>query len=295
MQVGLAGLGRMGAAIGARLIEVGHQLAVWNRSADKAKPLVDAGAKIAATPAELASTSEAVLTILTDGAAIDAVYGGSSGLLGGDVASKLFIEMSTVQPAIEIALAGKVRAKGAAFVECPVGGTVAPARQGKLLGLLGAEPADAVRARPILEQLCRRLEHCGPVGAGANMKLAVNLPLMVSWLAYGEAFALCRDVGMDPDRLLDLFADTSGATNALKARAPAIAAMFKGAEAGPTTFDIDSGRKDLRTMLTQARERGVELGLVERTLAGLDEASRNGWGPRDASSIPVYWARRGKG
>src|SRR6266446_6950069 len=218
MNIGVAGLGRMGAAIAQRLIEVGHRVAVWNRSAAKAKPLADAGATVVATPAELAQVAEAVISILTDAAAIEAVYGGAAGLLAADLRGKLLIEMSTVQPATEIALAEKVRAKGAAFVECPVGGTVGPARQGQLVGLLGAEPADAARARPLLVELCRRVEHCGPVGAGATMKLAVNLPLMISWQAFGEAFALCRDLGVDPQRLVSLFTDISATTNALKPR-----------------------------------------------------------------------------
>ena len=98
MQVGVAGLGNMGAAIAARLIEVGHQVTVWNRNAAKTKPLAEAGAKVAATPAELASAAEAVITILTDGAAIDAVYNGPNGLMSGNVKGKLFIEMSTVAP-----------------------------------------------------------------------------------------------------------------------------------------------------------------------------------------------------
>ena len=169
MNVGIAGVGKMGAAIALRLMEVGHTVTVWNRSADKTKPLAEAGATVAATPAELAAKSEAIITILTDAAAIDTVYDGASGLLGGDVTGKLFIEMSTVQPATEVALAAKVRAKGAALVECPVGGTTGPARQGQLIGLMGAEPADAERARPMLEQLCRRIEHCGPVGAAASV------------------------------------------------------------------------------------------------------------------------------
>ena len=164
MDVGIAGVGKMGAAIAQRLMDVGHKVTVWNRSADKTRPLADAGAAVAATPAELAAQSETIITILTDAAAIDAVYSGPSGLLSGDVKGKLFIEMSTVQPATEVALAAKVRAKGAAFVECPVGGTTGPARQGKLIGLVGAEAADAARAKPLLEQLCRRIEHCGPVG-----------------------------------------------------------------------------------------------------------------------------------
>src|SRR5438128_9752036 len=152
MHIGIAGIGKMGAAIAQRLIEVGHKVTVWNRSTGKLKPVTDAGAAVAATPAELAKNAEAIVTILTDAAAIDAVYHGASGLLSGDVRGKLFIEMSTVQPATEIALAAKVREKGAAFVECPVGGTTGPARQGKLLDLMGAEGADAARARPVLEQ-----------------------------------------------------------------------------------------------------------------------------------------------
>src|SRR3984885_9933019 len=171
MHIGIAGLGRMGAAMAARLIEVGHEVTVWNRSAGKAKSLGEGGAKTAATPAALASAVETVITCLTDADAIDKVYGGATGLLAGDLKGKLVIEMSTVRPGVEVALADKVRAQGAAFVECPVGGSTGPARQGKLIGLMGAQEGDAERARPLLDQLCRRIELCGPVGAGSGMKL----------------------------------------------------------------------------------------------------------------------------
>jgi len=139
MRIGIAGIGKMGAAIAQRLIEVGHGVTVWNRSADKLPPLADAGAAIAATPAALARDAQTLITILTDADAIAAVYRGPDGLLAGDVGGKLFIEMSTVEPQTEIALAGKVRAAGAALVECPVGGSTGPARAGKLIGLVGAE------------------------------------------------------------------------------------------------------------------------------------------------------------
>ena len=219
MQVGVAGLGKMGAEIAARLIEVGHQVTVWNRSADKTKPLAAAGAKVVNSPAEVAKASEAVITILADGKAIDDVYSGANGLLSGDVKGKLFIEMSTELPSVKVALAEKVRAKGAALVDCPVGGSTKPAREGKLLGLVGGEAADIARARPILEQLCgQRLEECGGVGGGSAVKLAINLPLMVAWQAYGEAFAIVRDLGWEPKKLLDLFVNTNGANNAMKMR-----------------------------------------------------------------------------
>lgn len=292
MQIGIAGLGRMGAAIAARLIEVGHRLTVWNRSPERAKPLQAAGAAFARSPGELAEKVETVVTILTDAAAIEAVYAGASGLLSGSVAGKLFIDMSTVRPQTEVDLAGRVRAKGAGFVECPVGGTVGPARQGKLIGLMGAEDDDAARAKPILEQLCRRLEHVGPVGNGALMKLAINLPLLVYWQALGEALALSRNVGLDPGRLMDLFADTSGGTNVIKMRGPAVATMLKGGDPGPVGFPIDGGLKDLRTMLAEGKARGLELPLVERTLACFERASRDGWGGRDAASMPVYWTEQ---
>lgn len=290
MKLGVAGIGKMGAAVAARLIVVGHDVTVWNRTPEKAKGV--AGASVAATPAELAQKSEAVLSILTDAAALDAVYNGRSGLLDGNVAGKLFIDMSTVLPATETALARAVRATGAAFVECPVGGSTGPARQGKLIGLMGAEPADAARARPILEQLCRRLEHAGPVGSGAVLKFTINLPLMVYWQALGEALALARSLAIDPDRLMDLLSETSGAANVLKVRAPGIAAMLKGGASGPVTFDVDGGIKDMQSMLAEAKSRGIELPLVERTLACYQETKQHRSGNAEISAVSVYWADR---
>jgi 3-hydroxyisobutyrate dehydrogenase len=292
MQIGLVGVGKMGAGIAAHLAEVGRQVTVWNRSADKVKPLAAAGIKAAKTPAELASAAEVIISILTDAGAIDAVYGGAQGLLAGNVKGKLFIEMSTVRPETEVALAERVRAKGAAFVECPVGGSVGPARQGKLLGLVGAEPADFARAKPILDQMCRRIEHCGPVGTGELMKFAVNLPLMVYWQALGEALAISRDVKFDPARMMDLLSDTSGGPNVLKVRGVAIAAKLKGTDPGPVTFDMDSAIKDMRAMIAEGKSRGVELPLVERSLTCYEEAKRKVSGGEELSLISAYWARR---
>src|SRR5580704_19327344 len=294
MNVGIAGLGRMGAAMAARLAEVGHAVSGWNRSADKAKPLAAAGVTIVDSPATLAARADTVITMLTDADAIDAVYHGPAGLLSGPVDRKLFIDMSTVRPATEIALAAKVRAKGAAFVECPVGGTIGPARQGKLIGLMGAEPPDAARARPILEQLCRRLEHAGPVGCGAILKFTVNLPLMVYWQALGEALALSRSIALDPARLMDLLSETSGGPNVLKVRGPGVASMLTGGDSGPVTFNVDGGIKDMQSMLAEAKSRGIDLPLVEKTLACYEETKRHLSGGAEVSSVSVYWANRGK-
>ncbi|HTP95428.1 MAG TPA: NAD(P)-dependent oxidoreductase [Burkholderiales bacterium] len=294
MNVGIAGTGRMGAAIATRLMSAGHKVTVWNRTAQKTRALADAGAAVAATPAELARGAEVVITILTDAAAIDAVYNGAAGLLSADVGGKLFIEMSTVRPDTERALAPKVAARGAALVECPVGGTVGPARDGRLIGLAGGDAADVARAKPILDQLCRRLEHVGPVGAGASMKLAINLPLVVFWQAFGEALALCRPLGLDAARMMDLFADTSGGPNVLKVRGQAVAAALQGKDTGPLTFDVDSARKDLRTMIEEGKALGVALPASAAALGGLDEAAQAGLGGADTAALPAYWANKVK-
>ena len=292
MRVGLAGVGRMGAAIAAHLIDVGHDVTVWNRSAEKLKPLVEAGAKVAASPAELAGTAETIVTILTNSDAITAVYEGPTGLLAGDIKGKLVIDMSTVQPETEVALALKVRAKGATFVECPVGGTVGPARDGKLLGVAGGTADDFARAKPLLAQMCRRVEHVGPVGAGSSMKLALNLPLMIYYQALGESYVLCRHLGLDPKWLMEFLSDTSGAPSVLKTRGPKIAAALAGGDSGPPAFDVNSIRKDLATMAAEGKTRGASLPLVEQTLAIFDQAVKDGWGKRDGASLPAYWPSR---
>ena len=294
MHIGIAGIGNMGLNIGARLMETGHKLTVWNRTAEKTKALADAGAGVVKTPAELTGAVDVVISLLIDTAAIDAVYLGPQGLLAGDAKGKLFIEMSTVTPEAQVALAGKVREKGAAFVECPVSGSVIPARAGKLLGLMGAEPADAARARPLLEQMCRRVMHAGPVGSGALLKLAVNLPLMIYWQALGEQLSMCKTLTIDPAELLDFLAETSGAATVLKQRMPGIVAKLKNVPSSQRTFSLDGGIKDVKQMLAEGAKRGLELPLLTQTLACYEEAKRNVGGAEEVSNVSAYWAGRSK-
>jgi 3-hydroxyisobutyrate dehydrogenase len=271
-----------------------HEVHVWNRSRERARPLVERGARAANTAAELPGRCDAVLTILTDAAAIDAVYNGREGLLSGAVAGKLFIEMSTVSSSTERALVPGVTAKGAALVECPVGGSTAPARDGKLFGFLAGSDADVARARPIVEQLCRRVEHVGGIGAGSAMKLAINLPLAVYWQVFGEALGLVDSLGLPPQRLVDIFSDTSGGPNMLKPLGPNIAQALGGDLAVGVFFDVDSVRKDLRTMLEEGRAHGRPMPLVTKTLELYDEASAAGLGTRNCTTLLPYWLKHGQ-
>jgi 3-hydroxyisobutyrate dehydrogenase len=159
---------------------------------------------------------------------------------------------------------------------------------------MGADPADAKRALPVLEQLCRKVEHCGPIGSGATIKLAINLPLMVAWQAYGEAFAIARSAGWAPKRLLDLFAESNGANNALKSRVEMIAKMFEGGDPGPVGFSIVNAVKDMRTMVATGEMLGADMRATRAALSAVEDAVQHGHGEEDSVQIAVYWAERKK-
>jgi 3-hydroxyisobutyrate dehydrogenase len=137
--------------------------------------------------------------------------------------------------------------------------------------------------------MCRRIEHVGVVGSGSSLKLAINLPLLVYWEALAEAIALTQPIGLDPERLLDILADTSGAPKALKARGPKIAAALKSGKAGATFFNIDSVRKDLRTMVEEGKSLGYTLSVTQAALASYDRSSEAGYGACDGSELVTSW------
>lgn len=274
----------MGSAIAQRLASLGHEMMVWNRTADKARAL---GLPLAADPRELAQRSEIVISILTDAKAVEQVYGE---MLKGDVKGKLFIEMSTVRPEVQKKLNEKI--KPAALVECPVGGTIGPAKEGKLFGFVGGDAADVARAKPVLDQMCRRVEHVGPIGAGARFKLAINLPLLVYWQALGEALSLVRDLNIEPARLMDILADTSGAPTMLKNRAATIAGALAGKEPSPITVNIDTMKKDLTEMVEEMRSLGWSSFVTQAALDAFAHASKSGLGARDVSLLPVRWSSK---
>ena len=293
-RIGVCGIGRMGAALVERLLQQGYAVSVWNRTRAKAEALVAAGATEAATATELARDCDIVISIMSDDAALESAYRGDRGLLAGAGAGKLFIEMSTVRPETVVALARDAQAKGALFIDAPVGGTVGPAREGKLFAFVGGSDAAIALARPLLEKLCRRIEHLGPVGSGALMKLAINLPLLVFWQSFGEALALVKPLGLSPQRMIDIFSDTSGAPGTLRTRGPAIVANLNGDKSAPVTIHVDGVRKDLRTMVAEAASHGVTLPVTAQALQVFDQASADGLGDADVVNLPAYWRAAGR-
>jgi 3-hydroxyisobutyrate dehydrogenase len=293
MHIGLAGTGKMGSAMARRLLACGQQVTVWNRNAARAQALLAAGALWADNPRALARRCDTVITMLTDEVALDAVYHGPDGLLSEPQADRLFIDMSTVQAAHAQALGARVQAAGGRFLECPVGGSVGPAAEGKLLGFVGGDAADLARAADLLGLLCRRVEHVGGLGAGATMKLAINLPLMVYWQTLSEALSLLQPLGLDPARVVDILSDTSGGPNMLKTRGPMIAKALAGTADGTVSVDLATMSKDLRAMLAQAAQNRVRLPLTALTLQSLEQASAQGLALTDCTQLPVWWLKSG--
>jgi 3-hydroxyisobutyrate dehydrogenase len=293
MKIGIAGTGRMGTAIARRLIESGHEVAVWNRTVENAHDAREAGARFAPTLGELANECEVVISFLLDNAAVERVYLGANGLLTGRVEGRLFIDMSTVSPGTHARIAPAMASRGAAFIECPVSGSIPTARSGALVGFAGGDAAAFEQARPVLQQLCRRVELVGPLGAGARMKLAANLLLTVFWQALGESLLVADAPSIDPARALDLLADSNIGASILRTRGSEIVAAMNG-DRWAATFDVDTMRKDLRYMAQEAVARGSSLPLASRTLDCFDRASREGSGNVDGVAYPAYWLSKQK-
>ena len=293
MKIGIAGTGKMGQAIGGRLLGLGHELHVWNRTEARAQPLVSAGAKWAATPQMLADQVDVVISLLTNEEAIEEVYFGAHGLSLAKLQGKVFIEMSTVKPAKQQEMAPRVEALGAGYLECPVSGSVGPAKEGKLIGFVGGTPANLEKVHALLSQICRRVEPVGVHGAGAMMKLAVNLPLMVYWQTLSEALSLIEPLGVDPQRVVDILSDSSGGPNMLKVRGGMIAQALAGEKNEMVTVNLATMRKDVKTMLSQGESLQRAMPLTALALASFERAANYGIDAADCSQYPVWWLQHG--
>ena len=297
MNIGLAGTGKMGSAITKRLLGLGHTVTVWNRSPARCQPLLDMGAKLANTPLLLAASADTIITILTDEQALDDVYMGANGFWSeadkASLAGKLFIDMSTVRPAKQQVMGGRAKAAGVSYLECPVGGSVGPAAQGKLMGFVGGDGALAETARPLLDLLCKRVEYVGAFGSGATMKLAINLPLMVYWQTLGEALSLIQPLGLDPKRVIDIFTETSGGPNMLKVRGGMISEALSGQASNQVTVNVATMRKDVKAMLEQGALSQMNMPVTAVALEKFNAAAEAGLDASDCTQLLVWWLAQG--
>jgi 3-hydroxyisobutyrate dehydrogenase-like beta-hydroxyacid dehydrogenase len=280
--VALLGTGRMGAAMARALATAGFEVVLWNRTPGPAAELASAiDGRAVATPADAARAADVCVTMLADGAAVDAVYAGLDGLLAGAHPGSVFADASTVAPATLRAHAAAATAAGAGLLDTPVSGSVGLAESGKLTIMVGGAAADLERARPMLEAMAGTVFHLGPLGTGSAMKLAVNTLIFGLNQAVAEGLSLAEAAGIDGPLAYDVL-------TASAAGAPLVAykrAAFLEPAATPVAFSLDLAAKDLRLIAALAETVGVDMPQARTNLHAIETAAAEGGGHRDFSAV----------
>jgi 3-hydroxyisobutyrate dehydrogenase-like beta-hydroxyacid dehydrogenase len=253
-KVGFVGLGVMGGGIARRLLEAGHELSGWNRTSEKAGPLVDAGMAWCDSPREVAERSEVVFSMVTNVAALEAVTAGPNGILAGLDRGKVYVDMSTVSPAASRALAERVRATGAEMLDAPVSGSVATLEQGKLSVMVGGDPAVFDRVESILRDVGPTVTRVGDNGQAVLVKIAHNLQLAVQMLAFSEGVLLAEKGGVAREVAVEVFTSSAIASPMVKYRGP-----FVLEQPHEAWFDVNMMQKDMLYALEAGRDLDVPL------------------------------------
>jgi 3-hydroxyisobutyrate dehydrogenase len=276
-KIAFLGLGNMGAPMAARLINAGHDVTVWNRSTQRTEPLVRAGARVAATPADAATGVDFAITMLATPKALDSVLFGADGLASGLSSGQVLIDMSTVGPEAFRSTAAGLPA-GVAAIDAPVRGSIPEATDGRLHVYVGASEEQFEPVRPLLE-VFGDVHHVGAAGAGAAMKLVVNTTLTASMVAVGEALALGRTLGLGQAAVLDILADSPVGSTVRAKRANVEAGRY------PPNFKLSLAAKDMHLVLDVARRAGVSLDVAGSVSLWLDDAAEHGAGELDFSAV----------
>lgn len=254
MQVGFVGLGAMGAGIVARLLAAGHTVTGWNRTRGKAVPLLEAGMRWAGSPREAAAASEVVFSIVTDATAVRAVALGENGIISGLGKNGVYLDMSTISPDASRALAAEFARAGLIMLDAPISGSPVTLAQGKASIMVGGERAAFERVKPLLLDIGAKANHIGGSGLAVQMKLAINLVLMVEVIAFGEGVALAEKGGVARETAVEAMLNSVVASPVLGYRGPFI---LEGKMPAEPLADVNLQQKDMTLVLELARKMGA--------------------------------------
>ena len=283
--VAVIGMGRMGAAMARRLAEVGWNVTVHNRTADKAAAVADEiGGKVAATAREAAEAAPVVVSSLADDAAVDAVYRGPDGLIAGAGNATIVLETSTIDPRTVHDIAPEVERAGGVLLDTPVSGSVPAVQAGSLMIMVGGKAEALVRARPVLDALGSRIFLVGDAGAGATMKLAVNAIVHALNMALSEALVLAERAGIDRERAYEVFLNSAAAAPYLQYKQ----AAFERPGEGPIAFSVELMAKDFALILALAEQVGSAMPQAGFNLQITRAAMEAGLGGADMSAIAEH-------
>jgi len=282
-RLGYLGLGMMGFPMARRLIEAGHDVTVWNRSAGKATALVEAGAKLAAHPQEVATAAGIVFMCLTDADAVERVVFGSAGLATAPGHEKLVVDFSSIHPDAARSIAARLReANGMGWIDAPVSGGTMGAEQGTLAVMAGGDAAEIERVRPYVLAMARRLTHMGPTGAGQMTKLCNQVIVGCAMAVLAEATRLAVNAGIDAERLPEALAGGFADSIPLQLFVPRMAQGIH----SPPLGHIATMLKDLDTVIDVARDTSspVPMSALAAQLFRLAKSARGA----DADALEIY-------
>ena len=279
-RVGFIGLGIMGRPMAGHILRAGYPLTVHNRTRSKTEELVAAGARVAGSPAEVASRCEFIITMVTDSADVEQVVAGPRGILEGIRPGSTVIDMSTIAPETELHLDRELRSRGCSLIDAPVSGGDVGARQATLAIMAGGDRQVFDRVRPILEVLGRSVTHCGPVGTGQVTKLCNQILVSINLLGVSEALLFARRNGLDPMIMIRAVEGGAAASWQLSNLGPRIVA----GDFAPG-FMVDLMQKDLRLVAQTGAATGCPLPATTLVQKLFQSAQARGDGRQGTQSL----------
>lgn len=280
--VGVLGIGRMGGSMARALAAAGFEVVCWNRTPAAAERLAaELGGRAVGHPADVAAAADVCVSMLADGAAVEAVFGGAHGLIAGARPGSVLVDSSTVPPSTIRGLESAARQTGAGLLDAPVSGSVALAASGSLTIMVGGQAEDVGRARSVLDALARTVFHMGPLGSGAAMKLAVNAVIFGLNEALAEGLVLAETAGIPRQLAYDVLAVSAVGAPFVGYKRDA----FLDPDGTPVAFALDLAAKDLRLIADLAAEVGVPMPQATTNLEVIAAASGDGRGDRDFSTV----------
>jgi 3-hydroxyisobutyrate dehydrogenase len=279
-RIGFLGLGTMGAAMAANLARAGFAVTAWNRTPGRAPELDELGVTRAATPADVARASDAVVVCVSDTPDVEAVLFGQDGLADGAAAGLLVVDCSTIAPGPTRDFAARLAARGVAMVDAPVSGGSEGARKATLSIFVGGDAADVERARPILAALGTTITHVGPVGAGQAVKAVNQVILAGTYLGVAEGIVLAMKSGLDVEQVVGALGGGAAQSWVLANRS---GRMLENDY--PLGFKVTLHRKDLGIALGLADETGASLPVTALAADLEDGLVADGHGDDDMSAL----------
>jgi 3-hydroxyisobutyrate dehydrogenase-like beta-hydroxyacid dehydrogenase len=282
--VGVVGLGQMGGHVAGRLLDLGHEVHGTDRA--KVESLIARGLQWHDTPREVADAVDVVISMVTDDVALQAITGGPDGIVAGLAPGQVYVDMSSVSPHASAQVAERVRSAGAQMLDAPVSGSVPQVEAGTLAIMVGGDDATFRRVEPLLRQLGQTVTRVGDNGAGALLKLAINISLAAQALAFSEGLLLAERGGVDPRLAAEVMSQSPIGSPMLKARVPLLLDLPDDA-----WFTMRLMQKDIGLALEEAQRLAVPLPSAGAAAGLLAKAAELGYGDRDIAGFHEVLAK----